>query len=272
MCAQNAVIPILPAANRHSEESPFRCARCSYPCNTGRWRSDTLCDPVNYPMVLGREISLPWRICVRKNKVLMCMALAVGAVWACPPSRAQSVADAARAAKEKKKKQSDATQQGDKKPKVYTNDEIPESKTADSQPAPSKTADAKTPSLSDANATASSAQAGLPHGPDAAHVDFKFTSARLKRPGKAETLWMVKNTSDHFESVDIKPVITGPCGYHQEYPGGEAKLTSGQGITNNWQADLTVMATDCAGTYRLELRASVAGKLLDSASDSITVD
>ena len=105
-----------------------------------------------------------------------------------------------------------------------------------------------------------------------AHVDFKFTSTTLKRPAKAETLWMVKNTSDHFERVEIKTIINGPCGYHREYSGGDAELTSGQGITDTWQTDLTVLPTDCHGTYHLELRASVGGKFLDSASDSVTFE
>lgn len=187
--------------------------------------------------------------------------------------RAQSVAEAARAAKEKKKKQAAAAPaQPTTRPKVYTNDEIPESKTSDSQPAPSKTAESKT-SSSDAKSTTASTQADLPHGPDSAHVDFKFTSGTLKRPAKAETVWSVKNTSDHFERVEIKTIINGPCGYHREDPGaGPAELTSGSAITTSWQAELSVLATDCRGTYTLELRASVAGKLLDSASDSITFE
>jgi hypothetical protein len=226
-----------------------------------------------FPVV---KIRLLWKISVRRNQ-LMCMAVVVCALLACPALRAQSVAEAARAArdakeKEKKKKQADAAPaQAPTKPKVFTNDEIPESKSADAQPAPSKTAESKTTSSSDAKSTTASGQADLPHGPDAARVEFKFTSTRLKRPAKAETLWIVKNTSDHFERVELKTVIDGPCGYHREYP-TNIDLTAGEAITDNWQADLTVMATDCAGAYRLELRASVAGKLLESASDSVTFD
>jgi hypothetical protein len=77
--------------------------------------------------------------------------------------------------------------------------------------------------------------------PYSAHVDFKFTFTRVKRPGKAETQWMVTNTSDHFERVELKTIINGPCGYHREYNGGAAELNSGAGITDNWQADLTVL-------------------------------
>ena len=51
------------------------------------------------------RIGLAWRISMCRNKVLKCMAIAVCAVLASPALRAQSVADAARAAKEKKKKQ-----------------------------------------------------------------------------------------------------------------------------------------------------------------------
>jgi hypothetical protein len=219
------------------------------------------------------KIQLLWRISVRRNKLLKCMAVGVCAVFACPALHAQSVADAARAAKEKKKKQADAAPaQSATKPKVYTNEDIPEAKSDDLQPAPSKTTESKTTSSSDAKSTTASGQADFPHGPDSAHVDFKFTSTRLKRPAKAETLWMVKNTSDHFERVGLKTIIDGPCGYHRDYSGGDAELASGQGITDTWQTDLTVLPTDCLGTYRLELRASVAGKLLDSASDSITFE
>lgn len=210
-----------------------------------------------------------------RNKVLKCMAIVVCAVLASPALRAQSVADAARAAKEKKKKETVAAPAQAAKSKVYTNDDIPEVKSSDPQPVPSNNANAEsksTPSSDAKSTTASGLAAEIPHGPDSAHVDFKFTSTTLKRPAKAETLWMVKNTSDHFERVELKSIMSGPCGYRHEYPGGETQLSPGQGITNNWQTDLTVLATDCAGTYRLELRASVAGKLLDSASDSITFE
>lgn len=210
---------------------------------------------------------------MRGNNVLKCVAIALFAILACPALYAQSVADAARAAKDKKKKQADAAASQDTaKPKVYTNEDIPEAKSGDSQPAPSKAAGPTTKSAPDAKTSTPSDQAGLPHGPDSAHVDFKFTATRVKRPGKAETQWMVTNTSDHFERVELKTIINGPCGYHREYNGGEAELHSGGGITDNWQADLTVLPTDCLGTYHLELRASVGGKLLGSASDSVTYE
>jgi hypothetical protein len=216
---------------------------------------------------------------VRGNNLLTWMAVAVCAILACPALHAQSVADAARAAKEKKKKQAESAQAQDaSKPKVYTNEDIPEApapapvKSGDSQPAPSKTSGSATKSASDAKTSTPSDQAGLPHGPDSAHVDFKFTASRVKRPGTAETQWMVTNTADHFERVELKTIINGPCGYHREYNGGEAELNSGGGITDNWQADLTVLPTDCLGTYHLELRASVGGKLLGTASDSVTYE
>lgn len=219
------------------------------------------------------KIRRSWRITLRRNNVLKCIAVAVCVVLACPALHAQSVAEAARAAKDKKKKQADAAPSKDAtKPKVYTNEDIPEARSGDSQAAPSKTAGSNAKSSSDAKATIAPDQTSLAHGPDSAHVDFKFTSTTLKRPAKAETLWMVKNTSDHFERVEIKTIINGPCGYHREYSGGDAELTSGQGITDTWQTDLTVLPTDCHGTYRLELRASVGGKLLDSASDSVTFE
>jgi hypothetical protein len=122
---------------------------------------------------------------VRGNNLLTCVAVAVCAILAYQALHAQSVADAARAAKDKKKKQADAAASQDAtKPKVYTNEDIPEAKSGDSQPAPSKTAGSATKSASDAKTSTPSDQAGLPHGPDSAHVDFKFTASRVKRPGK----------------------------------------------------------------------------------------
>jgi hypothetical protein len=82
---------------------------------------------------------------------------------------------------------------------------------------------------------------------------------------------MLKNTSDHSERITLKTIITVPCGYHYEQENA-SDFTAGQALSDNFDAELTVLSTDCAGTYRLELRALVAGKLLDSASDSITFE
>jgi hypothetical protein len=210
----------------------------------------------------------------------------------CSPSRAQSVAEAARETKEKKqKKQADATQQPAAKPKVITNDEIPEASsgstssgntssgatgsggatTSGSQSSVSKPGGAtgaqspgtKTPPVADSSA--------LPHGPDSAHVEFKFTSGSLKRPAKAETQWMMKNTSDHTEHITLKTIVTGPCGYHDEYQ-TTSDYTSGTALSDNFDGQLTVLSYNCTGTYRLELQAIVGGKVLDSASDTVTYE
>jgi hypothetical protein len=216
---------------------------------------------------------------MRQNHFLGGFLLTFLAATLCTPTQAQSVADAARAAKGKKQKQSSAVSSSDTAPakaKVITNDEIPEAHT-DSQPASSKTASRPTlRSLSGASAVSAGAsgqstQDGLTHGPDAAHIDFKFTSSGLKRPAKAETLWMLKNTSDHLEHIVLKTVVTGPCGYHYERENA-SDFTAGQALTDNFDAELTVLSTDCTGTYHLELRAMVAGKTMDSASDSITFE
>jgi hypothetical protein len=212
---------------------------------------------------------------VRGNKVLKCMGIALCAALVCPPLNAQSVADAARAAKEKKKKQADSEQSQDTaKPKVYTNDEIPEAK---SSAATSADAKATSPTAAasvgiSADAKGASAQDSLPHGPDSVHVDFKFTTSRIKRPGTGETLWMVKNTSDHFERITLKTIITGPCNYHFEKDGSLEQIPPGGGETDNIQVNFLALLTDCPGNYRVELRASVAGKAFDSASDTITVE
>lgn len=217
---------------------------------------------------------------MRSRHFLAFLALTFLAAAHGPLAHAQSVADAARAAKEKKQKQSGAAPSSDAAPaktKVITNDEIPEAH-SDSQTASPKAGDSATPPKSgstsnsgsnsgSASASGQSAQNSFPHGPDSAHLDFKFTSSGLKRPAKAENLWMLKNTSDHSERITLKTIITGPCGYHYEKENA-SDFTAGQALTDNFDAELTVLSTDCAGTYRLELRAIVAGKLLDSASDS----
>jgi hypothetical protein len=213
------------------------------------------------------------------NYILSSLVLTLLAAGLCAPNQAQSVADAARAAKEKKQKQSGAAPSSDAapaKPKVITNDEIPEVH-SDSQPAWSKTASSSAAPKSGAGSSsgstgAQSPQGGLPHGPDAAHIDFKFTSSHVKRPGTGETLWMVKNTSDHLEPITLKTTITGPCNYHRENESTLQPIPPGGGETDNLQVNFVAMPEDCPGTYRVELRASVAGKTMDSASDSITVE
>jgi hypothetical protein len=218
---------------------------------------------------------------MRARHLLLCFALTFFTASCCPLAHAQSVADAARAAKEKKQKQSPAAPSSDAspaKPKVITNDEIPEVH-SDSQPASSKSASSsaapKSASSSSSGSAATGDQApqdGLPHGPDSVHVDFKFTTSRVKRPGTGETLWMVKNTSDHFERMTLKTIITGPCKYHRENDGALEPIPPGGGETDNMQVNFFAAPEDCPGTYRVELSATVAGKTTASASDTITVE
>lgn len=194
----------------------------------------------------------------------------------CAPTHAQSVADAARAAKEKKQKQSAAGQTSDAtqaKPKVITNEEIPEAHSA-SQPATSKSAPTSASPKSGSGTASRSEQPaldGLPHGPDSATVSFKFTSRRIKRPSKADTVWMIQNTSDHTSRLTLKVVTSGPCGYHYEHE-NSGDYNTGQSLTDNFDVDLTILGTDCAGTYNVTLEVIAAGKILASASDSITAD
>ena len=189
-------------------------------------------------------------------------------------AHAQSVADAARAAKEKKQKQA-AAQSSDATPskaKVITNDEIPEAQT-DSQPPASKPSGTTPTQKSNSDASgSSSSQNELPHGPDAANIDFKFTSSHVKRPGTGETQWMLKNTSDHFERITLKTIITGPCKYSRHNEGTLEPIPPGGGESDNMQVKFVVFPEDCAGTYRVELQAIIAGKVLASGSDSITVE
>ena len=198
-----------------------------------------------------------------------------------PAARAQCTADVARAAREakekKQKKQAEACRsQSTAKPKVYTNDEIPEAhsagaKAGGSPAASSKTSESGTPQSSSAKNPPETDASGLPYGPDAAHIDFKFTSGTLKRPAHAETQWMLQNTSDHREHITLKAIITGPCGYHRESESA-GDFHSGQSLTDNYDAELTVLSSDCAGAYRLELQAIAAGKVLASASDFVTYE
>src|SRR5262249_54507301 len=153
-------------------------------------------------------------------------------------------------AKEKKqKKQADGTQsQTATKSKVYTNDEIPEAKSSPTSSTEAKTSkDSGSSSASTpGDAKAPSAQNPFPKGPDSAHVDFKFTTTQIKRPGTGETMWMVKNTSDHFEyNVALKTIVTGPCKYHREKEGSIEQLPPGGGETDNLQVNFIVFLEDC---------------------------
>jgi hypothetical protein len=212
----------------------------------------------------------PGGIRVRPHKLLSGCCLLLLASLACPVFGAQSVVDAAREAKEKKQKKAAAQpESAARKSKVITNDDVPEAKSSVPEPAPSKaTGVGATPSPSP---KPSPDQSGFPHGPDAAHVDFKITSPTIKRPALAETLWSVKNTSDHPEHIALKTIITGPCNYRRENDGG-VDLTSGTAETDNLQVSFVPYPSDCPGTYTIELRASVAGRILGSGSDTITVD
>jgi hypothetical protein len=215
---------------------------------------------------------------MRRNPSLACLAISALASVVCPTARAQSVADAARAAKEakdaKKKTQTDTTDRTAAKPKVYTNDEIPEaqgSRATVSAPAQGSGSAAAAPASSGSAAKTAPDQHPYEWGPDFGHVDFKFTSSSVKRPGTAQTQWIVQNTSNHVEEVALKTVITGPCGYHQD-TNSVHKLNSGGSYTDTMQVEFVPLASDCAGTYRAELRFIVDGKVLDSASDSVTVE
>ncbi len=217
----------------------------------------------------------------RTSLLVKWIAIAFLGCAVCPALHAQSVADAARAAKEKKqKKQADSAKDASAKPKVITNEDMPEVRNPEAKTTEAKINDSqKTPGQNpgtNAGSAPAAAQSSAPPGSthtteNSAHVDFKFASSTMKRPSKVETIWMVQNTSDHREKIDLKTITTGPCNYHQETD-GVTELYSGEGVTNTFQAELTVLPYDCLGSYRLELRASIAGKLLGSASDTVTVE
>ena len=197
----------------------------------------------------------------------MLIVLLAGSV--CPALHGQSVAEAARQQKEKKqKKQADAAKDAGK-PKVYTNEDIPESKSGSSQNAQGQSAGTAAGSTP-ASAKTEPANTGAPNAKNAGEVEFKLSSPRFKRPGGSEIDWFAKNTSDHAEQLTLKTVITGPCKYRQENS-GSFQLTSGEGLTDN-QLSLVVYESNCAGTYNVELRLISGGEVLSTASASATVE
>jgi hypothetical protein len=234
-----------------------------------------VCQDEVIPLVSNGMPDLGEGISMHMNLLRNGMAITLLASSACPALLGQSVADAAREAREKKqKKQTDSAKDASAKPKVITNEDMPEVRSPEAKSPETKNNDSqKTPGQNPGtNAGSTAAASGSTRTTEnSAHVDFKFASSTMKRPSKVETIWMVQNTSDHREKIDLKTIKTGPCNYHQETD-GITELYSGEGVTNTFQAELTVLPYDCLGSYRLELRASIAGKLLGSASDTVAAE
>ena len=172
--------------------------------------------------------------------------------------QAQSVADAAR--QQKVKAQTDS--QTGKKAKVYTNEDIPESRAVD---APAS--DSKAQEKSAESSTQPQAEHGEPTAKsanDSAQLDLKLSPSTIKRPKYISIDWFVQNTSDHTQKMDLTSTINGPCGFHEQHT-SSFELNSGTGLTDN-MLGFVVHESNCAGTYKVELQASSKGKVLSSAS------
>ncbi len=193
------------------------------------------------------------------------------AAFASAASRGQDVAEAARQQKAKKEKQkTDSTQEAAKK-KVYTNDEIPQAKDADSPPAakqsPGSTAapgDTKTKADPASNTASKSSE-------DAATLEFHLSSANVKRPGSANVNWQAKNISDHNEKLMLTMVVTGPCNYRRETAGSGFELRSGGAMGDN-QYVFVAYPSDCAGIYKILMSLRAGEAVLSSSSATATVE
>jgi len=208
----------------------------------------------------------------RRLVSILAIVLAAGGV--CPvlsaqsqDTQAQDVAEAARKAKEKKQQQQSQAQgqtqtqtqtpaqtqtktQTDSSPakakKTYTNEDIPESKSADKP------------------------DAG-PTKEDSATVTLEIPSPSVTRPWGTNVLWSVHNTSDHFIQFTILLVVTGPCGFHTEHPLRFSLNPGGRAGVGNGAFATAFYKENCPGVYTFELRALCYRKLLDSATATITV-
>ena len=189
-----------------------------------------------------------------------CVVLLVWVGAATHWMQCQSVAEAAR--QQKLKKQRDSVQT-DKKPKVYTNDEIPESKIVDA-PEQNKSGSESSGASSSHSPDEKHGEATEPAARDSGRLELKLSPATIKRPGNVDIDWFVHNTSDHIEKLDLTTAITGPCGFHEKRS-SSFEIDPGSGLTDN-TLSFVVYESNCPGTYNVEMQLSAKGKLLSSAS------
>src|SRR5690349_23194540 len=146
---------------------------------------------------------------MQTRDITKCLILVIWVGAATQWLQSQSVADAAR--QQKVKTQTDS--QSGKKTKVYTNEDIPESKAVDT-PAPDS-------SVKESSAEGSSypqadhGEAAAKSSNDSARLDLKLSPATIKRPKYVSIDWFVQNTSDHTQKMDLTSTIKGPCGFHE---------------------------------------------------------
>ena len=208
------------------------------------------------------RIGLPFR-CLAALSLALALALGV-------PLRAQSqdVAEAARKAKQKKQQKQTDGAQTPAKPKVYTNDEIPEAKTS----APDKTSAQDAPAGSGSatsNAKSGSEASPVPAKGDAVILRFELGSPNMKRPGTTDINWQVQNKSAHLQDFIVTLNIKGPCGFHDQQSHG-FNITQGSAHADNLFGT-AFYESNCAGTYTYDLQLSSGGHIIDTASTTANV-
>jgi hypothetical protein len=204
---------------------------------------------------------------MRVHSLLNCLVVACVSASLCPVLSAQSqdVAEAARKAKLKKQQTSPDSSKPAAKSKTYTNDDIPESRAAAQQPSPEK------------NGSRSESSAGNPKTDDAktpptnnsADITVSVPNSTIKHPGGSAIDWSVHNTSDHTFTMTLTLLVTGPCKYRYQ-TSRSAPLDSGAGYSDN-QFGFAVYEDSCPGAYHVELSVSAYGKVLNTATASVTV-
>ncbi len=180
------------------------------------------------------------------------------------PSPPLSLADAARKAKLQNSTGQNNGQNTAAKPRVYTNDDLPASR-----PGPAQTSSTSTPSASAANGAKTSTPAANTGAPNIVIIRFEPEKPTIRRPGGTQMNWMIENHSDHMVTPTVTFIVTGPCNYKSELP-TTPEMGAGYGLAHNGFT-VAVNESDCAGQYSLELRITFGGKLLASASSSVTV-
>jgi hypothetical protein len=191
----------------------------------------------------------------RLRKGIIIAAVCVAAFSPALRAHTQNVAEAARKAKAKKQQQQSdrSTASTPAKSKTLTNDDFPDSG-GSAVAGPKNTA---------------SVQVIAP-GKDTAWVTLILANYAIKRPGSAEVIWRVKNTSDHLLDITVTLIVDGPCGFHDQHA-LPFRLKGGAGAGDSKSLGEEFYAGNCPGKYTFELRAASGGKVLSTAGTSLVV-
>jgi hypothetical protein len=197
------------------------------------------------------------------------VALSLAVVLGAPlHAQSQDVAEAARLAKQKKQQKQTDPAENAAKPKVYTNDEIPEAKTSAPEKAPAQGAPAAGGSTA-SNAKPTSDASAVPAKGDAVILRFELGSQNMKRPGTTDINWQVQNKSASLRNFTVTMVIKGPCGFHDQQS-HNFELTQGGAMGDNLFGT-AFYESNCAGTYTYELQLSSGGHIIETASTTASV-